>query len=164
MKKIVQKLIDLGVQDDATVTFTVADAEDVLHYTGDYLKKAVDETDFVYTVYDVLKHPAFEDNHIVEEMFGNDLLPTFDEDEHEDEQDWKDEVHDTISEVLFDSWFDYGWFNSSLRQYDHKRGRCELSCAFEIPFSEVREHQDTVWPTAKMTLQVPSFGEMEFEV
>ena len=164
MKTIVEQLTALGVTDDTDVSFTFSDFAEVMHYTGEYVETTLNETDFLYTICDVIKSPAFEDNHIIEEMHDNDLLPTYDEDEHEDEQDWKDHCEDTIPEVLSEQWFEYGWVDSSLTQYDHKRGRCDVSCEFSIPFSKVREHQDDFWPSAQMSLQIPGGGQMEYEV
>ena len=164
VKTMVEKLTALGVTDDTDINFTFSDFAEVMHYTGDYVEKTIDETDFLYTICDVVKSDAFEDNHIIEEMDDNCLLPEWDEDEYEDEQEWQDHREDTIPEVLQEQWFEYGWVDSSLTQYDHKRGRCDVSCEFSIPFSKVREHQDDHWMSSEVSVDIPGGGQMEYEI
>ena len=164
VKTMVEKLTALGVTDDTDISFTFSDFAEVMHYTGDYIEKTIDETDFLYTICDVIKSDAFEDNHIIEEMDDNCLLPEWDEDEYEDEQEWQDHREDTIPEVLQEQWFEYGWVDSSLTQYDHKRGRCDVSCEFSIPFSKVRERQDDHWMSCEVSVDIPDSGHMTFEI
>ncbi len=164
MKTIVEQLTALGVADDADVSFTFSDFAEVMHYTGEYVETTLNETDFLYTICDVIKSAAFEDNYIIEEMDDNCLLPEWDEDEYEDGQEWQDHREDTIPEVLQEQWFEYGWVDSSLTQYDHKRGRCDVSCEFSIPFSKVREHQDDHWMSCEVSVDIPGGGQMEYEI
>jgi hypothetical protein len=164
MKTIVEQLAALGVADDADVSFTFSDFAEVMHYTGEYVETTLNETDFLYTICDVIKSAAFEDNYIIEEMDDNCLLPEWDEDEYEDGQEWQDHREDTIPEVLQEQWFEYGWVDSSLTQYDHKRGRCDVSCEFSIPFSKVREHQDDHWMSCEVSVDIPGGGQMEYEI
>lgn len=164
MKTIVEQLTALGVADDADVSFTFSDFAEVMHYTGEYVETTLNETDFLYTICDVVKSAAFEDNYIIEEMDDNCLLPEWDEDEYEDGQEWQDHREDTIPEVLQEQWFEYGWVDSSLTQYDHKRGRCDVSCEFSIPFSKVREHQDDHWMSCEVSVDIPGGGQMEYEI
>jgi hypothetical protein len=164
VKTMVEKLTALGVTDDTDINFTFSDFAEVMHYTGEYVEKTLEETDFLYTICDVIKSPAFADNHIIEEMDDNCLLPEWDEDEYEDEEEWEDHREDTIPEALFNNWFDYGWVESSLTQYDHKRGRCDVSCDFYVPFSKVREHQDDFWPSCEVSVSIPDSGHMTFNI
>ena len=164
MKTIVEQLTALGVTDDTDVSFTISDFAEVMHYTGEYVETTIDETDFLYRICDVIKSDAFEDNHIIEEMDDNCLLPEWDEDEYEGEEAWQDHREDTIPEVLREQWFEYGWIDSSLTQYDHKRGRCDVSCEFSIPFSKVREHQDDFWMSCEVSVDIPDSGHMTFNI
>jgi len=161
---MVEKLTALGVTDDTDINFTFSDFAEVMHYTGEYVETTIDETDFLYRICDVITSDAFEDNHIIEEMYDNCLLPEWDEDEYEEEEEWQDEVHDTIPTVLREQWFEYGWIDSSLTQYDHKRGRCDVSCEFSIPFSKVREHQDDYWMSCEVSVDIPDSGHMTFNI
>ena len=164
VKTMVEKLTALGVTDDTDINFTFSDFAEVMHYTGEYVETTLNETDFLYTICDVIKSAAFEDNYIIEEMDDNCLLPEWDENEYEDEQEWQDHREDTIPEVLQEQWFEYGWVDSSLTQYDHKRGRCDVSCEFSIPFSKVREHQGDYWMSCEVSVDIPDSGHMTFEI
>ena len=164
MKTIVEQLTALGVTDDTNINFTFSDFAEVMHYTGEYVETTIDETDFLYTICDVIQSDAFEDNHIVQEMHDNDLLPTYDEDKYEYEDEWEEELHEAIFAVLSEQWFEYGWIDSSLTQYDYKRGRCDVSCEFSIPFSKVREHQDDYWRPCEVSVDIPDSGHMTFNI
>jgi len=164
VKTMVEKLTALGVTDDTDINFTFSDFAEVMHYTGEYVEKTLEETHFISTISEVMESGAFADNHIIDEMHDNDLLPTYDEDEYEDEEEWKEEIQEAIFAVLNEQWFEYGWIDSSLTQYDYKRGRCDVSCEFSIPFSKVREHQDDFWPSCEVSVSIPDSGHMTFNI
>lgn len=164
VKTMVERLSALGVLDDTDVNFCFRDSADVLHYTGDYVDQVLQESDILNTLAEAITSPQFRSNWIVDQMNDETLLPEWDEEEYENQEEFEEAVNEAIPDVLSEYWLDYGWLDTSLIQYDYKRGRCELSCDLYLPFSTVRDNQDEYWPSCEVTVNIPDGGVMTFNI
>ena len=134
MGDFVNKLRELGVEDDGVVTMSYSEGCDVWHINESYVQESVGETSTVALLAGLLVSPVpvystysqvSEGNDILNDMRGNDLL-----DEYERGEEYFEEyVAEKLAETVYDQEYSIEY---STTQYDYKRGRCDISTAVKV--------------------------------
>jgi len=77
---------------------------------------------------------------------------------------FEDELREALEEELRENWFEYSVVDYDLTQYDHKRGRVDLSFTREFTLGFCKEHQDAFWPSCSASVDLPSGMSLEVEL
>ena len=172
-KSFLAELEKNDLPDDHEITFTISDFAEVMHYTGEYLNDAMEETEFIDSVCTfLLDTPFFDKEHeTVKELLESDAICDFEaeyEDEHGEEaletEEYQDELRDALDNELRENWFEYSVVDYDLIQYDYKRGRVDLSFTREFTFGFCKEHRDAWWPSCNASVDLPSGMSLEVEL
>jgi hypothetical protein len=148
--------------DDTEITFTISDYADVMHYTGEYFEDAMNETNFIERVADFLVATPFldRDHEDIEELLESDAACELEEDEYDDDA----AVAEVLGEELRENWSEYKIVDYDLTQYDHKRGRVDLSFTREFTLGFCKQHRDANWPSCEASVDLPSGMSLEVEI
>ena len=134
MGNFVNKLRELGVQDNDYVTLTYTEGADVWHINESHVEETIGETETAgmlagllatgVPVYSNWGDPS-EGGDILNEMRANDAL---------DDYERGDECFDEyLTEVLATTVYENEYsLEYSTQQYDYKRGRCEISTTVRV--------------------------------
>ena len=172
-KSFLAELEKNNLPDDHEITFTISDFADVMHYTGEHLSDAMEETAFVESICEFLFAPPFfsRENEAVEELLESDVICDFEaeyEDEHGEEaletEEYEDELAVALATELEENWFDYNIIDHDLTQYDHKRGRVDLSFSAAFTLGFCKQHRDANWPSCNASVDLPSGMSLEVEL
>jgi len=134
MGDFVNKLRELGVEDDGVVTMSYSEGCDVWHINESYVEESVGETATVGLLAGLLVSPVpvystysqvSEGNDILNDMRGNDLL----DDYERGEEYFEEYIAEKLAETVYDQEYSIEY---STTQYDYKRGRCDISTEVKV--------------------------------
>ena len=129
MGDFINKLRELGVEDDGTVTLSYSEGCEVWHINESHVQESVAETETAAMLAGLLVSgvPVYgnygavsEGGDILNEMRASDLL----EDYERGEEYFEDYLTEKLQETIYDGEYSIEY---STEQYDYKRGRCEIS-------------------------------------
>ena len=172
-KNFLAELEKNNLPDDHEITFTISDFAEVMHYTGEYLNDAMEETEFIDSVCTFLLDTPFLDkeHETVKELLESDVICDFEaeyEDEHGEEaletEEYQDELRDALDNELRENWFEYSVVDYDLIQYDYKRGRVDLNFSMGFTLGFCKEHRDAWWPSCNASVDLPSGMSLEVEL
>ena len=134
MSDIVNKLRELGVEDDGCVTLSYSEGCEVWHINESHVQESVAETETAALVAGLLASgvPVYsnygavsEGNDILNEMRAQDVL----EDYERGDECFEDFLTEKLQETIYDGEYSIEY---STEQYDYKRGRCEISTEVRV--------------------------------
>jgi hypothetical protein len=136
---IYKKIRALGLDDNTEVNFTWEEGCGVMHYTDEYIGRAINETGIAHTLAGVITEgPLYENgNDILGEMRAEGLL-----DEYER---GNCDFGDFVAEMILSEHWNYEWFDYETVKYDHKRGHTTFTLDFDVKAGDLKNH-----PTAFM--------------
>ena len=161
----VEKLTNLNLPADATVTLTYSDGCDVFVHNDTAIDDAIKETNTIRTFSDLVAHLAesSETTHwILEELRDNYVL------DFEDEEDDDGDPIPTrlssyeVSDGIRDLFGDQDFVRAEIKRYDYKRGFCDMVATLNISVEELLKTQPdlTGWEVEVETAD----GTLTFEV
>jgi hypothetical protein len=149
------ELKQYDLEDEHSVAITVSDYAEVMHYTGEYLEDAMNETNFAKRIYSLLLSPPFldRDHEHVQELAESDAGCELEDDEYDDDA----AVEEVLGEELLENWFEYNFVDWDLVQYDYKRGRVDLSYTRHVTYAFLKKHvNDITLSAAELSVMLPS--------
>jgi hypothetical protein len=134
MGDFVNRLRELGVEDDGYVTLSYSEGCEVWHINESHVQESVAETETAamlagllvsgVPVYSSYGTPS-EGGDILNEMRASDLL----DDYERGEEYFEDYVTEKLQETIYDGEYSIEY---STEQYDYKRGRCDISTEVQV--------------------------------
>ena len=125
-------LEELELPCDTMVKLICEEQEEVFHYTDDYHDEAVSATGIISLVAELLSQYGSDVYHygssMLEDMRGAGLLEEYERD---------DTFEEYLEEVLYENYWELEFIEFSTHKYDHKRGKCVMEVAFEVPLERV---------------------------
>ncbi len=134
MGDFINKLRELGVEDDGLVTLSYTEGCDVWHINDGHVQESVAETETAAMVAGILASPVpvysswgevSEGNDILNEMRASDVL----EDYERGDECFEDYLTEKLQETIYDGEYSLEY---STTQYDYKRGRCDISATVRL--------------------------------
>jgi hypothetical protein len=139
MGDFVNKLRELGVEDDGIVTLNYSEGCEVWHINDSHVQESVAETETAAMVAGLLVSPVpvysswgevSEGNDILNEMRANDELEEYER----GEEYFEEYVTERLQETIYDGEYALEY---STTQYDYKRGRCEISAEVRVRAGDI---------------------------
>ena len=134
MGDFINKLRELGVEDDGTVTLSYSEGCEVWHINESHVQESVAETETAamlagllvsgVPVYSNYGTPS-EGGDILNEMRAQDVL----EDYERGEEYFEEDITEKLQETIYDGEYSIEY---STEQYDYKRGRCDISTEVRV--------------------------------
>ena len=134
MGDFVNRLRELGVEDDGYVTLSYSEGCEVWHINESHVQESVAETATAsmlagllvsgVPVYSNYGKPS-EGGDILNEMRASDLLDDYDR----GEEYFEEYVTEKLQETIYDGEYSVEY---STEQYDYKRGRCDISTEVQV--------------------------------
>jgi len=134
MGDFINKLRELGVEADGTVTLSYSEGCEVWHINESHVQESVAETETAamlagllvsgVPVYSSYGTPS-EGGDILNEMRACDLL----DDYERGEEYFEDYLTEKLQETIYDGEYSIEY---STEQYDYKRGRCDISTEVQV--------------------------------
>ena len=134
MGDFVNRLRELGVEDDSCVTLSYSEGCEVWHINESHVQESVYETETAALVAGLLASgvPVYsawgdvsEGNDILNDMRAQDVL----EDYERGDECFEEYLTEKLQETIYDGEFSIEY---STTQYDYKRGRCEISTEVRV--------------------------------
>ena len=134
MGDFVNRLRELGVDDDACVTLSYSEGCEVWHINESHVEESVYETETAALVAGLLASgvPVYgawsevaEGNDILNEMRAQDVL----EDYERGDECFEEYLTEKLQETIYDGEYSIEY---STTQYDYKRGRCDISTEVKV--------------------------------
>mgnify|MGYP003632396402 FL=1 len=130
MSDIVNKLRELNVSDENYVTLSYTEGAEVWHINDSHVEEAVNETGTVAMLAGLLASGVavasmYGDGDLLGEMRDNGLL----EDYERGEEYFQEHITEKLQETIYDGEYS---LEHSTEQYDHKRGRCDISTTVRV--------------------------------
>ena len=134
------KLKNLNLPSDATVTLSYSDGCDVFIHNDTAIETALKETNTVAAFSRLVEHLAekSEETHWILEQLRDEYVLDYD-----DEEDDTGKVIPTrldftdISDALDENFGEQTFIESEIKRYDHKRGHCTLTAVLELTIEEL---------------------------
>ena len=126
---IIQKIKDLNVSEDTTVTLSYSDGADVFVHNETEVDTALEQTDVLSVFSELVATRALQ----VESSYGTHILSSLREDGHlEDYERGSYGFAEHIAEKLEENFYDQEFIEHSTEKYDHKRGFTTLSTDVKV--------------------------------
>jgi len=134
MGDFVNRLRELGVEDDGCVTLNYSEGCEVWHINESHVEESVYETETAALVAGLLASgvPVYgawgemsEGNDILNDMRAQDVL----EDYERGDECFEEYLTEKLQETIYDGEFSIEY---STTQYDYKRGRCDISAEVRV--------------------------------
>ena len=134
MGDFVNKLRELGVDDEGSVTLSYSEGCDVWHINESHVEESVAETDTTAMLAGLLASgvPVYgawgemsEGNDILNDMRAQDVL----EDYERGDECFEDYITEKLQETIYEGEYSIEY---STEQYDYKRGRCDISTEVRV--------------------------------
>ena len=144
MGDFVNKLRELGVDDDGSVTLSYSEGCDVWHINESHVEESVAETDTTAMLAGLLASgvPVYgawgemsEGNDILNDMRAQDVL----EDYERGDECFEDYITEKLQETIYEGEYSLDY---STTQYDYKRGRCEISTEVRLRAGDLYDMAD----------------------
>jgi hypothetical protein len=126
---IIQKIKDLNLPEDATVSLSYSEGVDVFVHNETEVETALSETDVVNTFAELvttkgLKATTLYGTGVIESLRDEGLLDDYERGSFT--------FSDYVTEAINDNFYDVDLIDYSTEKYDHKRGFCTLSAAVRV--------------------------------
>lgn len=119
--KFINRLLEEGKTE---VTLKLKDEIVVSHYDGDYMAKALRDSNFANNLACIIARPEIrKHNSLIEQMRDQDLLDDY------ERGSFKFESY--VTKILEDNWSDF--ISEKLVKIDNKRGVCHLEATLSLP-------------------------------
>ena len=134
MGEFIERLRELGVEDDGYVTLSYSEGCEVWHINESHVEESVAETETAAMVAGLLASgvPVYgsygevsEGNDILNEMRAQDVLEDYDR----GDESFEDYLTEKLQETIYDGEYSIEY---STEQYDYKRGRCDISTEVRV--------------------------------
>ena len=131
---IVQKLKNLNLPTDSTVTFSYSEGTDVFVHNETEVETALSGTDVVAAVAELVATPKL----IVSTRYGGNVLESLREEGLlEDYERGSYSFSDYLAETIEENFYDQEIIEYSIQKYDYKRGFCTLSTSLTATLSDL---------------------------
>lgn len=125
---------NLNVDGGAKVTLSYSDRCDVFVHNETAVDTAIDETDVIFTFSELVTTPGFN----AKSFYGTSVMESLrDEGYFDDYERGSFTFTDYVAGVIKDNFYDQEFVDSTVQQYDHKRGSCELSATLTTTVDEL---------------------------
>jgi hypothetical protein len=153
----------LGINPNTPVILRWSYNEDVAHYNDDYQEAVFANSGLIDMITDIISDGTDKlmlDGNLLKAVRNlSDEFTTAESDEDFDEND-RDFILECVSEAMVQDYYEFG-IDSSLEQYDYKRGNYSIGFEIETTASQLLESQydftgfETIvdTPIAKLTLK-----------
>jgi hypothetical protein len=134
MSDFVNRLRELGVEDDGCVTLSYSEGCDVWHINESHVEESVAETETAAMVAGLLTSgvPVYgnygevsDGNDILNEMRAQNVLEDYDR----GDECFEEFLTEKLQETIYDGEYSIEY---STEQYDYKRGRCDISTEVRV--------------------------------
>ena len=126
---IIEKIKDLNLSEDATVSLTYSEGADVFVHNETEIETALEMTDVVNTFAELISTRALQ----AESSYGTHILGSLRDEGYLD--DYEKGTHgfaEHIAEKLQENFYDQEFIESSTERFDHKRGFTTLSADVKV--------------------------------
>ena len=139
MSNITNTLRELNVADGAYVTLSYTEGADVWHINDSHVEDAVSETSTAALLAGLLASgvtvsDTYSDGDLLAEMRSNGLL-----EDYEREGGFEDYLTEQLVSTIYDGEYSLEY---STEQYDHKRGRCDISTTVRVRAGDLYQIDD----------------------
>jgi hypothetical protein len=139
---IFERLSTLNLPEDTDVTLTYSQGTDVFVHNETAIDTAIADTDVISQFADLVATPRLQ----AEVPYVGNVLETMREEGFLDNYERGSfTFEDFISEVLHGNFYDQQFIDSSVRQYDHKRGFCTLESTVTVPLTNLLDTRPLVY-------------------
>tara|TARA_R110001583_G_scaffold23585_2_gene86969 strand:- start:9 stop:485 length:477 start_codon:yes stop_codon:yes gene_type:complete len=129
MSTIIQKIKDLNLPEDSTVSLSYSEGADVFVHNETEIDTAISETDVLSTFAELVSTRALQ----AESSYGTHILNSLREEGHlEDYEKGSFGFAEHIAEKLEENFYDQEFIEHSTEKYDHKRGWTTLSADVKV--------------------------------
>ena len=128
MVDIARTLQDLQLAEDTMVHLTCEDHKEVFHYLDDYQEDVLANTEIVRQLAELLSNYGEQVY-----CYGDSLLCQLREGGYLEQYEHDDTFVDYLEEILNENYHEIECFEFTTVRYDHKRGKCTIETAVEIP-------------------------------
>lgn len=126
---LIQKIKDLNLPEDATVSLSYSEGVDVFVHNETEVETAISETDVLSTFSELVATRALQ----AESMYGTHVLGSMrDEGYLDDYERGSYSFAEHIAEKLEENFYDQEFIEYSTERYDHKRGFTTLSADIKV--------------------------------
>tara|TARA_R110002060_G_scaffold24360_2_gene33132 strand:- start:1547 stop:2017 length:471 start_codon:yes stop_codon:yes gene_type:complete len=128
---ITKKLQTLNLESDTMITLTYSEGTDVFVHNETAIDTAISETDVISQFSELVATPGISaidsyGNNIMNNLRDSGLLEGYARDFT---------FADYLTEALSENFYDQEFIDSSVQQYDHKRGFCTLEATVRVPLA-----------------------------
>ena len=139
MSNITNTLRELNVADGAYITLRYTEGADVWHINESHVADAVGETSTAALLAGLLASgvtvsDTYSEGDLLGEMRSNGLL-----DDYDREGGFEDYLTEQLVSTIYDGEYSLEY---STEQYDHKRGRCDISTTVRVRAGDLYELSD----------------------
>lgn len=124
------KIFTLDLPNDAPCTLVFEANETVAHYNDDYQEGALKNSGIFDQLVSLVTSPFFKNNRIITEMRDNNLLDDYERGSYEFES--------FICGKLFEEYWNYDFVETTLEQWDYKRGNFKMTARFETNLGQLK--------------------------
>ena len=125
---------NLNVPSDTKVTLSYSDSCDVFVHNDTAVDTAISETDVISTFSELVTTPGFN----VKSYYGTPVMESLrDEGYFDDYERGSYTFTEYVADVITENFYDQEFVESSVEQYDYKRGNCELSATLTTTVEEL---------------------------
>ena len=119
----IDKIKNLNVSEDTQVTLSYSDSCDVFVHNDTAVDTAMSETDTISQFSELITTPGFN----VTSYFGTPVMDTLREEGFFEDYARDHTFTEFVTEQLFENFYDQEFIESSVEQYDYKRGCYTIS-------------------------------------
>ena len=129
---IFERLAELELPDDTTVTMTYSEGTDVFVHNETAVDTAISDTDVISQFASLITTPGF---HAEVPFVGNVMESMRNEGYFEDYERGSFAFEEYVTETIVENFYDQEFIESSVEQYDYKRGFCTLQTTVTAPLA-----------------------------
>ena len=125
---IIQKIKDLNLSEDTTVSLSYSDGVDVFVHNETEVETALSETDVVTTFADLIATPGIR----AETQYGGNVLESLREEGLLEDYPRDFTFSEYLAETITENFYDVDLIDYTTEKYDHKRGFTTLSADVKV--------------------------------
>jgi|TARA_Y100000310_G_scaffold36989_1_gene34760 hypothetical protein len=130
---IIEKLKKLNITESANVILTYKEGCDVFVHNETAVDDAINYTDVISEFADLVATPGLK----AEVPYCGNVLAVMREEGHLDDYERDGTFQEYIAAVITENFYDQEFIESSVEQYDYKRGYCTLETTVAVPFGNL---------------------------
>ena len=131
-----EKLKNMNLPDETIVSLSLSEGTDVFHFNETHIETALDETDVVETLAELISTPKLN----VEDNWGNNILQVLREQGLLEGYERDGTFEDYLAETINENYYDVEIVEDSTERYDHKRGFTTLSADVRVKLGDLTKH------------------------